>query len=138
MLANHAKKFAKCSFGVAMVAFIGTIAMAQENAEQAADEEEEVIDEIVVIAGGKPGDPVDVEALYEEMMRDRLMTDMTRLRVLEEQNEWRGSAATTTSRSSRITWGYSPQDELRFRRESAFPDETFITTRPATVFRFEF
>ena len=138
MLAKHRKMFGKGAFAVAIVAFIGTLALAQEEAEETEEEEEEVIEEIIVYGGGRPDDPVDVEALYEEMMRERLMTDMKRLEVLEEQQEWRNSDDGTIETSSRMSWGYSAQDELRMRRESGVPDETYITTKPATLFRYEF
>jgi len=137
MLAKHGKMFWKGAFAVAALALIGTMAIAQEESEEVV-EEEEVIEEIIVYAGGRPDDPIDVEALYEEMMRDRLMTDIKRLEILEEQQEWRSSGDKNYSSSSRIKWGYSPQDELRMRRESGIPEETYITTKPATVFRFEF
>jgi hypothetical protein len=137
MLAKRRNFFKRCGFAAATVAFIGASATAQENADQAADEDD-VIDEIVVIAGGKSGDPVDVEALYEDMMRERLMLERDRLRVLEEENEWRSSASTAVKNPSRIKWGYDPQDELRMRRESNLSDVQWITTKPATVFRVEF
>ena len=121
----------------AAIALSGAIALAQEDTTQDADEVE-VIDEIVVIAGGKSGDPIDVEALYEEMMRERLMLDYVRLEELEEQNEWRGSTSLAVETPSRISWGYDPQDELRMRRESNLSDVQAVTTRPATVFRVEF
>jgi hypothetical protein len=138
MLAKHGKMFGKGAFAVAIIAFIGAMAIAQEDPDEIVEEEEDVIEEIIVYAGGRPDDPVDVEALYEEMMRDRLMTDIKRLEILEEQQEWRSSGDENYSSSSRIKWGYSPQDELRMRRESGIPEETYITTRPATIFRFEF
>lgn len=139
MLAKHRKMFRKGAFALAIVAFIGTLALAQEETEETEEEEEEeVIEEIIVYGGGRPDDPVDVEALYEEMMRERLMTDMKRLEVLEEQQEWRNAEDGTIETSSRMSWGYSAQDELRMRRESGVPDETYITTKPATLFRYEF
>lgn len=137
MLGKHGKMFGKGAFAVAIVALIGTLAVAQEETEEE-EEEEEVIEEIIVFGGGRPDDPVDVEALYEEMMRERLMTDIKRLEVLEEQQEWRNADDGTIETSSRMSWGYSPQDELRMRRESGTPDETYITTKPATLFRYEF
>ena len=121
----------------ATIALSGAIALAQEDATQDADEVE-VIDEIVVVAGEKSGDPIDVEALYEEMMRERLMLDYVRLEDLEEQDEWRGSTSLAVETPSRISWGYDPQDELRMRRESNLSDVQAVTTRPATVFRIEF
>ena len=125
------------SVAAAAIALSGAIALAQEDATQDADEVE-VIDEIVVIAGEKSGDPIDVEALYEEMMRERLMLDYVRLEELEEQDEWRGSTTLAVETPSRISWGYDPQDELRMRRESNLSDVQAVTTRPATVFRIEF
>ena len=114
-----------------------TIATAQEVAEQIS-EEDEVIEEIVVIAGGKSGDPIDLDALHEEMMRERLMIDVKRLEVLEEQNEWRNPTRTTADKQSRIQWGYKPQDDLRMGRESELSDVSFITTKPASLFRYDF
>jgi type IV secretory pathway VirB10-like protein len=137
MLTKHAKMFGKGAFAVAMVALIGTLAIAQEETEET-EEEEDVIEEIIVYGGERPDDPVDVEALYEEMMRERLMTDIKRLEILEEQQEWRNADDGTYETSSRMSWGYSPQDELRMRRESGIPDETYITTKPATLFRYDF
>lgn len=124
-----------CAIAISAAFFVGavTAVYAQEDAE-----EDEVIDEIVVTAGKKSGDPVDVDALYEEMMRDRLMIDLDRLTVLEEQNEWRNSANTAVSSPSRMQWGYKPQDDLRMGRDSNLSDEPFITTKPASVFQFEF
>ena len=126
----------KSGFAAAM-AITSAIALAQENAGQIADEEE-VIDEIIVVAGEKSGDPVDVEALYEEMMRERLMLDQIRLQELEEQEEWRNKTSMAVESPSRIKWGYDPQDELRMRRDSNLSDVQAVTTKPATVFRVEF
>jgi hypothetical protein len=137
MLAKHAKMFGTYAFAALIAASISTLAIAQENDEQAT-EEEEVIEEIVVYAGGRPDDPVDVDALYEDMLRDMLMTDAMQLRVLEEDQEWRSSDDTNTTSSGRIKWGYSPQDDLRFGSASDMPDVQWVTTKPATVFRFEF
>jgi hypothetical protein len=124
-----------CAIRTAAMFALGTVTTvyAQEDAE-----EDEVIDEIVVTAGRKSGDPVDVDALYDEMMRDRLMIDLDRLKVLEEQNEWRSSANTNVARPSRIQWGYKPQDDVRMGRDSNLSDEPFITTKPASLFQFEF
>jgi hypothetical protein len=125
----------RCAIRTAAMFALGTVTTvyAQEDAE-----EDEVIDEIVVTAGKKSGDPVDVDALYDEMMRDRLMIDLDRLNVLEEQNEWRSSANTIVARPSRIQWGYKPQDDVRMGRESNLSDVPFITTKPASLFQFEF
>ena len=116
---------------------VNALAIAQE-AETNTSEEDEVIEEIIVYGGDRPDDPVDVDALYEEMMRERMMTDFKTMRTLEEQQEWRDAEETTTATTGRIKWGYSPQDDVRFDRASDMPDADYITTKPATVFSFEF
>jgi len=127
-------------FGIAMVAIlvVGPVAFAQVDDDTGEAADDEVIDEIVVTAGKRPGGPVDVDALYEEMMRDRLMIDLDRLQVLEEQDTWRGNKDMELNSPSRIQWGYKPQDDIRMGRESNISDASFITTRPASVFQFEF
>jgi len=122
--------------------FGSTIALAQEDSKLSADadraDEKEVVEELVVYANKKSGDPVDVDALYEEMMRERLMLEQDHMRVLEEEVEWRSSGSTTLNDSSRIQWGYSPQDEHRMRREAELPDIQLETTKPANLFRIGF
>ena len=134
--------FRICGFSIAVATYLCggvslNVAIAQEAAEQTA-EEEDVIEEIVVIAGKRSGDPVDLEALHEEMMRDRLMIDMKRLEILEEQNEWRSPPRTYAEKQSRIQWGYKPEDDLRMGRASDLSGDTYITTKPASLFQFEF
>ena len=131
MIAKYASKF-----GIA-IAFFCAGAFAQVNDEQIADEEE-VIDEIIVTAGDKPGDPVDVDALYEDMMRDMLMTDLDRLNELEDQQKWRAATDQSVETSSRISWGYDPHEERQMRSDLDISDARGTPTRPATVFRFGF
>jgi hypothetical protein len=134
--------FRICGFAIAAATFLGgsgslTVAAAQESVDPVA-EDDEVIEEIVVIAGKRSGDPIDLDALHEEMMRDRLMIDMKRLEILEEQNEWRSPPRTYAEKESRIQWGYKPEDDVRMGRESDLSGDTFITTKPASLFRYEF
>ena len=137
MFAKHMKMFGTAGLAALIATCIGTIAIAQDDGTQTT-EEEEVIEEIIVYGGDRPDDPVDVDALYEEMMQERLMADIKSLKALEEDQQWRNAEETTTATTGRIKWGYSPQDDLRFNRESDMPDAQFITTKPATVFSFEF
>ena len=83
MFARTNNHFGRSGFTAALMVLLGAVAIAQDD--EAPDDEDEVIEEIVVIAGKKSGDPVDVEALYEEMLRDRLMLDLDQLRVLQEE-----------------------------------------------------
>jgi hypothetical protein len=142
MLAPRANFFRRCGFIAVAVVFGGTIALAQEDAKPSAEtekaEKDKIVEELVVYANKKSGDPVDVDALYEEMMSERLMLEQDRMRILEEENEWRSSGSTTLDDSSRMQWGYSPQDELRMRREAELPDMQRETMRPATLFRVGF
>ena len=134
MLAPNTKILRVLACTTAFVALTVTSTIAQET------DDEEVIEEIVVIAGDRPGDPVDVDALYEEMMRDMLRIDLDRLEVLEDDLAWRKETDKTinANSSSRIKWGYDPQDEVRMRNDLDMSDVQGVPTRPATVFRFEF
>ena len=122
---------------VALLMCVCTAAIAQ-NADDDDDAEDEVIEEIVVYGGERSGDPVDVEALYEEMLRERLMLERDQLRAMEEDTSWRSSRTTDIESPSRISWGYDPAEELRLRRDSQLDDVQFITTKPATLFRVDF
>jgi hypothetical protein len=121
----------------AFLVFVCTGLNAQESA-NGQNSEDDVIEEIVVIAGKRSGDPVDVEALYEEMMRERLMLERDQLRVLEEETSWRKSGTTELESPSRIRWGYDPAEEMQMRRESELNNVSFITTKPATLFKVDF
>lgn len=134
MLATNTRILRVLACTTAIVALTVASTLAQETYD------EEVIEEIVVIAGDRPGDPVDVDALYEEMMRDMLRIDLDRLEVLEDDLAWREETDKTinANSSSRIKWGYDPQDELRMRNDLDMSDVQGVPTRPATVFRFEF
>lgn len=137
MLASHSSATGSRPLIAALLAFAATLALAQESSDTQGDDDE-VIEEIIVYGGEKRGDPVDVEALYEEMMRERLMLEQEQLRVLEEESAWRSANAATVEQPSRIQWGYDPEDESRMRRESELDRVEFVTTRPATLFRVGF
>lgn len=125
------------SIGVVLTLFIGISALAQEDAAPPNDEDE-AIEEIVVTAGGRSGDPVDVEARYEELLRSQILRDVEQLRLVEEEEgRWRDSR-TDIENPSRIRWGYDPDDEMQMRRNTALQDVNFAPTKPATIFRFEF
>jgi hypothetical protein len=138
MFANRTSVVGRSGYAVAILALIGVSAVAQDANEEAADEE--VIEEIVVIAGDRPGDPIDLDALHEEMMRDMLKTDLDRLDELGAELEWRKATDKTinANSSSRIKWGYDPNDELQMRNDLDMSDVQGQTTRPATVFRIQF
>ena len=138
MFANRTSVVGRSGYAVAILALIGVSAVAQDANEEAA--EEEVIEEIVVIAGDRPGDPIDLDALHEEMMRDMLKTDLDRLNELGAELEWRKATDKTinANSSSRIKWGYDPNDELQMRNDLDTSDGGGHTTRPATVFRIQF
>ena len=71
MLAHRTSLFRRCSIVVVAAVFGGTIALAGEDAAQPADEDE-VMEEMVITAGPKSGDPVDIDALYAEQMREKI------------------------------------------------------------------
>ena len=99
-------------------------------------EETEVTEEIIVY-GSRRGNKIDVDVIYEELIRSNLIKEFIRAQELEEENKWRLSLSEDKS-SSRIKWGYDLDAELRMRRDTELTDLPIDDTKPATVFRFEF
>ncbi len=120
---------------VAFFVFAATAARAQVDTETN-DEEQEPMEEIVVI-GNKSGDPIDLEAQYEEQLRARIVADYLRQQTEEDEERWRKSLPTSVERG-RIRWGYDAQAEARVRRDMALTDLPTDTVKPATIFSIEF
>jgi hypothetical protein len=130
----------KALIWVIAITFLYRLALAEEEDPAPADDTAaiEEIDEIIVY-GGERNDPVDVDALYEDLLRERILKDIERLRVLEEDYKLRSpkpSALATTP--PRITWGYDPRDESRMRQDTSLTDLPIDDTKPATIFRIDF
>lgn len=121
----------------ALFAAAPAMVLAQDE-DGAADSEEERIDEIVVIGGQKPGDKVDLDALYEEEMRARLMRDLEVIKQEQAKGRWSKSEISLAETEPRIKWGYDPDAEARMRRETDFMGTQRETTQPASLFRVEF
>lgn len=133
------RSFAVYKFGAAaaLVALFGVAAFAQQADEEPADESEAVeeLEEIIVVAP-KPGSRRRVDKEYEDPTRARLLKELYELEALEEEYEWRKSAAVESP--SRIKWGYDPRDDYKMRNEMDLTDLNFEQTKPATLFRLEF
>ena len=121
---------------LAILVFVATAARAQQDTETS-EEEQESMEEIVVV-GNKSGDPVDLEAKYEEQLRARIVADYFRQQSLEEEEQWRKSLPTSVEGPGRIRWGYDAQAESRVRREMALTDLPTDTVKPATVISVRF
>ncbi len=121
---------------LAILVFVATAARAQQDTETS-EEEQESMEEIVVV-GNKSGDPVDLEAKYEEQLRARIVADYFRQQSLEEEEQWRKSLPTSVEGPGRIRWGYDAQAESRVRREMALTDLPTDTVKPATVISISF
>ena len=129
--------FASSAVVIAMLAGSPTGLWADEESEaEAADDSEDVMEEIVVHAY-KPGDRIDLDVKYENLWRSRLMKDLDRQRDLEEEMQWRSMWDDDDS-TSRIRWGYNPSDELRMRRETDLTDLPIDDVKPATLLRLKF
>ncbi len=120
---------------VAFFVFAATAARAQVDTETS-DEEQEAMEEIVVI-GNKSGDPIDLEAQYEEQLRARIVADYLRQQTEEDEERWRKSLPTAVEQG-RIRWGYDAQAESRIRRDMALTDLPTDTVKPATIFSVQF
>lgn len=130
------RSFAVYKFGAAaaLVALFGVAAFAQQADEEPADESE-AVDEIIVVAP-KPGSRRRVDKEYEDPTRARLLKEHYEMEVLEEEYDWRKSAAVESP--SRIKWGYDPRDDYKMRNEMDLLDLNWEQTKPATLFRLEF
>ena len=135
MLVSRNSRFTKAAITAAILVCAHTGLLAEEEAEPSEDGEESV-EEIVVYAT-KPGDRIDVDPRYEELLRSRVIKELDRMRVLEEEYEWRKSESDVKT-PSRIKWGYDARAELRMRRDTELTDLPVDDTKPATLFRFEF
>lgn len=121
---------------VAAVAAIPPPTFAQEAEDQPKADDTSM--EEVVVYGTRRGDPVDIDALYLEQFRKRVLDDYFEQQRLMERERWRSSLDVKLKSPSRIRWGYDPGAELRMRRETDLMDLAFETTRPASIFRVEF
>lgn len=138
-----------CQLGIVagIVALLGTAAFAQEAddvlpvlGEQVEDlpglaDETQEIEEIIVVAP-RPGARRRIDPIYEDPMRARLLKELYEMERIDEEMAWRQSG--TDDSSSRIKWGYDPQDDYRIRSEMEINDTQLGNTRPATLFRVEF
>lgn len=121
---------------VAAVAAIPPPTFAQEAEDQPKADDTSM--EEVVVYGTRRGDPVDIDALYLEQFRKRVLDDYFEQQRLMERERWRSSLDVKLKSPSRIRWGYDPGAELRMRRDTDLMDLPFETTRPASIFRVEF
>ena len=123
-------------FGAAVVALAIAPVFAQDDDDAAADEEE-VIEEIVVTVD-RSGDPVDVDALYLEQLRDQVIKDFDMAQAEQEKELWRQGLQTSVSApGSRIAWGYDAQSEAAVRR-SRMNDLPIDRVQPAPVISIRF
>lgn len=115
---------------------LGTSSRAQEENEQDADEAD-TIEEIVVTVN-RSGDPVDVDALYLEQLRDQVIKQFESLQAEQEKEVWRQSLRTSVREpDSRISWGYDARSEAAMRR-STINDLPMDQVKPATVISINF
>ena len=113
----------------------GIAAAQTDEADDAASDESQTVDEIVVTAE-KPGDRKRVDTPYEQQMREQLLEELDRMQREEEEIAWRREP--TVDQPSRMSFGYRPQDSARDSRNTSLTDLPLENTKPATVFRFEF
>ncbi len=110
---------------------------AQIDASAPAGDSGEVKEELVVY-GTRPGDQVDADPVYQEIMRQQMMDEVQRMR-LEEEEGWRNSELTyQSSQKSRIVWGSDPKTDRAMQEDferNSLPGET---TKPTTLFRAQF
>lgn len=137
MMAKRQMSVASAAILAAALCSIWTTTRAQEEVETGTDSAE-TLEEIVVI-GNKRGDPIDIDAQYEERLRARIIDEYERLQAAQEEEQWRKTLPTAIKEpSSRISWGYDAQAESRMRRETELTDLPIDTVKPATVISVSF
>lgn len=122
-------------FGVAAL-FLTSAVIAQEDTEEPASDPDSM--EEIVVYGNKDGDPIDVDAHYENQLRDRIVQEYLRLQALEDEEEWRSSLPEPVEGPGRIKWGYDAQAEARMRRDMSLTDLPMDDVKPATVISVSF
>ena len=124
-------------FGAVFAALMIAPVLAQDEEETTAGEEEEVMEEIVVTVD-RSGDPIDVDALYLERLREQVIRDFDLAQAEQEEELWRQGLQTSVSApGSRIAWGYDAQSEAAMRR-SSINDLPVDRVQPATVISIRF
>ena len=136
MIVSRASFFIGAAITVAMLFDVSPVSAADEEAEPSEATANEEIEEIVVYAD-KPGSKIDMDARYEDLYRTRAAAELDRLKVLNEEYEWRKTFADADD-SSRIKWGYDVEADMSMRRDTSITDRPTDTVQPATLFRVTF
>ena len=119
---------------VAVLVFYGASVFAQQADDEPVSDDEE-IEEIVVVAP-KPGGRKQVDDIYTDPVRVRVLKDLHEMEKDQEEYEWRVAAVPETP--SRIRWGYDPTDDYQLRNSINLEDENWGKTKPATLFKVGF
>ncbi len=130
------KKFVRYQIGIAaaIVVLVGATVFAQE-ADDEADDSSEEIEEITVVAQ-KPGDRRRVDREYEDPVKAQLLKDFYQMQEDQEEYEWRSTSSRDDT--SRVSWGYDPQDEYHMRNDLSMQDLPTERVKPASLFKVEF
>lgn len=136
MITSHSRLITRAAVVAAMLICANAVFSQEEESESTDAAADEAIEEVVVYAH-RPGDEVDLDARYEELLRTRAAAELDRLEVLNEEYEWRKSLSEDED-SSRIKWGYNPEVDMSTRRDTTLTDLPTDTVKPATLFRVEF
>lgn len=125
--------------GVIAAAAMALAAVAYAQSESGEGEEAEAVEEIQVIARPEGRTALELEQWRLERMREAILEQL-RLREREaEEVAWRQADPDLENPQSRIKWGYSPQAELRMRRENDFLQKLSTEqVQPASVIRITF
>lgn len=121
-------------FATIMIVLYGAAAFAQETDEDDSADGEKI--EEIVVTARKPGDRSRVDQEYEDPLRARILRELHKLELLEEEYEWR--AAVEEPSPSRIRWGYDPREEYRMRNEMSLREVPWENSKPATIFSIDF
>lgn len=125
----------KFGFAAAIVALFAPVAFAQQAAEESVDEDD-VIDEITVVATKRGSRRRWVDLIDQDPLRARVLKDLRKLKVMQEEYQWRTLGIVDSP--PRIRWGYDPRDDYETRNKMVHMNADWNQTRPATLFRVGF
>lgn len=134
MMRRQSLILAALCFGV----WVSSPSAAQEEDEQAADgtEAETPEREEIVVVAPRPGTRRQLDSVYEDPVRARVLKDLYEMR--EDEAEVAILDAAARRNTGRVRVGYDPTEDYLKRKEIDLETPQRDTVRPATIFRIGF
>jgi hypothetical protein len=125
-------------FALCLGALLAFPAAAQDEDQQPAEssEAEEPPREEIIVVAPRPGSRREVDRVYEDPVRARVLKDLYEMR--EDEAEVAILDAAASRDTDRVRFGYDPTEDYLRRKEIDLETPQRDTVRPATIFRISF